>query len=169
MNETAMTIAFYLMAAVTVIGGLGVVLKKNIVHNSLFMILSFVGVAGLFILLNADFLAAVQILVYAGAVAILIGFGVMLTRRPDIKESAPFNKLVLPAGIVVIGTLGIMVWLIGATDWGVMAAEGPVDSIGQIGLMLAREFVVPFEAAAMLLLMAMIGAVVVAKEVKKSK
>src|SRR5881409_1747996 len=78
---------FYLVAAVTVIGALGVVLARNVVHSALFLILALIAVAGIFILLSAEFLAIVQVLIYGGAVTILVLFAMMLTRVRDMPQA----------------------------------------------------------------------------------
>src|SRR5262245_49139993 len=97
---------FYLVAAVTVVSALGVVTARNVVHSALFLILSLISVAGIFILLASEFLAVVQVLVYGGAVTILILFAMMLTRVRDITGSlngrqAPLAALVSIAFAVV--------------------------------------------------------------------
>src|SRR3989304_4285619 len=79
---------FYVVAAVTVIGALGVVMARNVVHAALFLILALLSVAGVFILLSAEFLAIVQVLIYGGAVTILVLFAMMLTRVRDMPQSA---------------------------------------------------------------------------------
>ena len=81
---------FLILAGLTVVGALGTVLMRNIVHSALFLIVSFVGVAAIYVLLNADFLFAVQILIYVGAVATLILFGIMLTR--GVRGNQPQNN-----------------------------------------------------------------------------
>lgn len=169
MSDAVFAVAFYAFSAVTILAALGVVLKKNIVHSALLLILAFVGVAGIYVLLQADFIAFVQILVYAGAVAILVAFGVMLTKRGDIRESNLFNKQKWPALFVVAGVFAVIYALLGQTDWGPLAAAGPEDSTGIIATLMLTDFVVPFETAAILLTVAMLGAIVIAKEVKNSK
>jgi len=162
-------IVFYILAAVTIGAALAVVSLRNIVHSAFYLVLLFVGVAGIYVLLQADFLAAVQILVYAGAVAILLAFGVMLTRRGNIKESNLFNKQAGVAALVVAATLGVIVWLITGTKWVVNPGEAPTDTVGTIATLLLTDYVVPFEVAAVLLLVAMLGAILIAKEVNNSK
>lgn len=169
MSDAVFAVAFYAFSAVTILAALGVVLKKNIVHSALLLILAFVGVAGIYVLLQADFIAFVQILVYAGAVAILVAFGVMLTRRGDIRESNLFNKQKWPALFVVAGVFAVIYALLSQTNWGPLAAAGPEDSTGIIATLMLTDFVVPFETAAILLTVAMLGAIVIAKEVKNSK
>jgi NADH-quinone oxidoreductase subunit J len=93
MGEIIYTAAFYVLAAITLLAAAGVVFNRNLVHSALLLALTFIGVAGLYVLLQADFLAAVQILVYSGAVAVIIVIGVMLTRWKSVATSSPSNKL----------------------------------------------------------------------------
>ena len=88
-----MSFIFYFLAAVTIIGALGVVLSPNVVHSALFLVLSFVGVAAIYFYIGAEFLGAVQLMVYSGAVAVLIVMAIMLTRRDSMAQSNPSQKL----------------------------------------------------------------------------
>ncbi len=162
------TIAFWALAAVIVVSAMLVVVSRNIVHSILWLVLVFLGIAGVFLMLNAPFLAAIQVLVYAGAVSIMIVFGVMLTQRGDMKKTNPFNARViisaLIAGLTVIAA-AVLTYL---SESGMqMSNTGvPTDTVGNIGELMLTKYVVPFEAAAILLLVALIGAVFLAKEVK---
>lgn len=144
------------------------VMNKNIFHSALFMIVTFLGVAGMYVMLYADFLAAVQVLVYGGAIAIFVVFGIMLTQRGNMKESnlfsksAPFAALVSVALILVNGLMAVK------TNWNVSNVAPPEETVGSIAELMLQKFVVPFEVAAILLLVALIGAVIIAKEVKKT-
>lgn len=162
-------ITFYILAAIIIVSALAVVLLKNIVHSALFLILAFVGVAGIYILLNAEFLAAVQILVYAGAIAILIVFAVMLTRRGDIRASNLFNSIYLAAGVVATSLFIVITLFIGRMDWMVSGGNLPENNIEAIANAFLGRFVIPFEVAAVLLLVAIIGAIVVARGVKEER
>ncbi|QGG48149.1 NADH-quinone oxidoreductase subunit J family protein [Heliorestis convoluta] len=169
MNETIYVVAFYILAAIVLLSAIGVVVLKNIVHSALLLALTFVGVAGLYVLLNADYLAAVQVMVYAGAVAILIAFGVMLTRRPNMKESNPFNKSAVVGFVVAAGVFGSMAWAILSTTFP-LGLTAPSDEISVRGVakLLLEDYTVSFEAAALLLTVAMAGAIIIAKGAKKA-
>jgi NADH-quinone oxidoreductase subunit J len=159
---------FWLLTAVILGSALAVVLLKNIVHSALLMIVTFIGIAGLFISLNADFMGLVQILVYVGAVSIILIFGIMLTRRGDMKGSNPFNNYKIGAGIVAIGLFYLVKQAIYKTNWAISqtpAQESYVEAIPELVLV---DLLVPFQLAGLLLLVAMVGAVVLAKGVKKS-
>ncbi len=139
-----------------------VVLSRNLLHAVLFLILSFVGVAGLYITLSADFVAVVQVLIYAGAIAVLMIFAVMLTPRSS-RDNAE-GLLQVPAlvlsGLVASGLAFVAL----ETDWRV-ASGGSFDTTTvAIGEALLSPFVLPFEIASVLLVAAMIGAIVIVSE-----
>jgi NADH-quinone oxidoreductase subunit J len=166
--ENLTAIAFWLLA-LTILGtATMVVMSKNMVHSVLWLIVVFLGQAGIFILLNATFIAAVQILVYAGAVCIMVVFGVMFTMQDDIKKSNLFNKRLL-IGAPVVGLLLVVSSFLAIKSGGsapIAAGSVPEDTVGKIGELLLTNYVVPFEAAAILLLVALIGAVFLSLEVK---
>lgn len=154
---------FWLLAAITIAAALAVVLLKNIVHSALYLVLTFAGVAGLYILLQAEFLAAVQLLVYAGAVAILIVFAVMLTRRGDIKASNLFNINYLAAGVVSLALFIVILLATGRVTWTGTPGVAPASNVGAIAGAFLGRFAIPFEVAAVLLLVAMVGAILLAR------
>lgn len=169
--STMATIVFFISAIIAVASAWGVVTSKNIVHSALFLALSFTGVAVLYILLNAEYLAAVQLLVYTGAVSILVVFAVMLTLRGDVSESSPNTKKSV-WGALVGALVFTMVALVILTnnDWRILAT--PAVSVGttvEISKLLLQWYVIPFEAAAILLTVALIGAVILAKGGNESK
>jgi len=158
---------FYLLAAITVGSALGVAFSDNVVYSAFALMGTLLGVAGMFVLLGADFLGAVQLLVYVGGILVLTLFAVMLTHRiADVHVS---NRAVgrLP-GLVLVGiVLGWMVHVATRAHW-VMGDPGiPAPTTYGIGEVLLTQFVLPFEVASIVLLAALIGAVVVSrKEVK---
>lgn len=163
MGDYIYTVAFYLLAALTLLSAAGVVFNRNLVHSAFLLALTFIGVAGLYVLLQADFLAAVQILVYSGAVAVIIVIGVMLTRWKSVSQSSPNNKLGLFGAIAAILLTGIIVCAEIATPWKLAAATGPAATAPAIAAALFSDYVVAFEAVAVLLLVAMVGAIILAR------
>lgn len=159
-------IIFWIFAFVTIFFGLLTVLMKNLIHSALFMILSFLGVAGLFVLLNADFLAAVQVIVYVGAISVFIIMGVMVTQRKSIKESNPFGRNKLTGGLVAVSIFAVIAAAVSKTKWAISTAPAPESTVKPIADLLMKDFVIPFELAALLLTMAMIGAIIIAKGVR---
>jgi len=139
-----------------------IIVTRNLLHAVLLLILSFVGIAGVFITLSADFVAVVQVLVYAGAIAVLMIFAVMLTPASDRRNEG--NMLQLPAlvlsGLLIAGVSYIVV----QTDWR-EAARGPFrTTAADIGDALVQPFALPFEIASVLLVVALIGAIVLVRE-----
>lgn len=160
--EVGLAIGFWVLAIVSVVSALAVVSARNIFHAALFLILSFVAVAGIYITLNADFLAAVQILIYAGAIAVLLLFALMLTR--DVQQGNPSNRLQVPAFIIAALMLITFISVFTATPWRI-ATEAPTEpTTAPIAAALFVGFVLPFEVASVLLLAAIIGAIVLVKE-----
>jgi NADH:ubiquinone oxidoreductase subunit 6 (subunit J) len=163
MGELIYTVAFYVLAAITLIAAAGVVFNRNLVHSAFLLALTFIGVAGLYVLLQADFLAAVQILVYSGAVAVIIVIGVMLTRWKNVATSSPSNKLGWGAALATLLLTGIIVCSVLVTPWNLSAAQGPAATASAIAAVLFSDYMVAFEAVAVLLLVAMVGAIILAR------
>jgi NADH-quinone oxidoreductase subunit J len=162
-----MEIAFWILSAITVIGAVLAITLRNLVHCVLSLILFFLGIAGHYLLLRADFLGAVQILIYIGAVAVLILFAIMLTRHVTGTEG-PREVLGgkwwsgMGTSIIVAGLL----WAVIRRDQitSMLPAGAAKTSVAEIGRALVGDWVVPFEAMAVLLTAALIGAVVIALE-----
>lgn len=168
-EEMAQLVVYWILAVVILGAALAMVLSKNLVHSALFMVVTFIGVAGIYLMLSADFLAAMQILVYVGAISVLLVFGVMLTRRGDIAMSNLFNKYKIVAGVICLGLFLILERLIMTSTWQPSIFSAPESTVGPIADLLMTKYVVPFEVAALLLLVAMVGAILVAKGVKQSR
>lgn len=158
--------AFYTLALVIVVSALLVVLMRNIVHSVLWLAVCFIGMAGLFLTLDADFLAVVQVLVYAGAVCIMVVLAIMVIRRADMKLTNPFNSQVYAAAGVVALVLALCTFLAVRTQWLVSRARVPENTVENIANLLLSKYVIPFEVVAVLLLVALIGALLIAREVK---
>lgn len=163
------TIAFGILSVVIVGFALAMVLSKNLVHSAIFMAVTFIGVAGIYLTLSAGFLATVQILIYVGAISILMVFGVMLTRRGDIAASNLFNKYILSGLTVAAALFLILGRLILTSNWTISSFSVPESTIGPIAELMMNVYVIPFEVAAILLLAAMVGAIIVAKGVKHTR
>ena len=165
-------LAFWILALIMIGAAVAVVLLRDIFRAALLLILCFFTVAGIYITLNADFLAAVQVLIYAGAIGILLIFAIMLTR--NLKEGSPFSKLNIPALFIALLVLATIVGVVVSTDWTTVtevpnAVTMPVDesTTGYIAKALFDSnegFVLPFEIASVLLLAALIGAIVLVRD-----
>ncbi len=165
------TIVFFILAIVTLGSALAVIFLKNLVHSTLMLIVAFLGVASIYFSLQSDFLAGVQIMVYGGAVAILIVLGLLLIKRgePTMDHTNLFAYHNLPMAIASILFGIVLVVSLGKTQWpGAMEAAAIAESsTAELANSMLSEYVVAFELAAVLLLVAMIAAIIIAKEVKK--
>jgi NAD(P)H-quinone oxidoreductase subunit 6 len=163
--STTQLICFLVLAATVVVGALAVVLLPNIVYSAFLLGGVFLGVAGLYLLLNASFVAAAQILVYVGAVNVLILFAIMLVNKREDLSAIPSLGLrrLLSAGVCG-GLLLLLLRVAYATAW---PSPGPTpvgeEATIRIGEHFFSDYLLPFELASVLLLMAMIGAIVLAR------
>ena len=169
----ALQIIFIVISAITLISALVVVTNRNLFHAALALMVSFLGVAGLYVLLEAGFLAAAQLLVYIGAIALLILFAIMLTRRMMDTIEPPLNSQWLWSSVTAVLVFALFSLIITQTWTAVepaVASEAVLrGSITQLGVWLvsADHYVIPFEATSVLLLAALIGAIVIAMPEKK--
>ncbi len=159
-----MQIAFFIFSLIAVIGALLVVTTRRLFHSALALVLSFVGVAGLYILLEAEFLAALQILIYVGAIALLILFAIMLTRHLMDPKARAFNEQWWVAALVAGLLFVVLLAMIVRVPWPVRAASVPQNLIENLGASFVGEYLVPFEVASVLLMAALIGAIIIARE-----
>ena len=166
----ATAIAFYFISACILGFAVLVISTKDTVHSVLFLVLDFLFVAALYVLLGAEFLAAIQILVYAGGIVVLYLFVVMLVnlKRPPEAHADPHRKTKLGFGLsaAVLAELALLAVRSSAAPVRPIVAAAAVPVTGNtevVGWMLYTSYLIPFEIASMLLLVAMIGAIVLAK------
>jgi NADH:ubiquinone oxidoreductase subunit 6 (subunit J) len=166
MSMSVSHVVFVILSAVALIGALGVVINRNLFHAALFLVLSFVGVAGFYILLEAEFLAMVQLLVYVGAISILIIFAIMLSRRLMSPEFKASNEQWLWALVAAVALFAILAYILLRVTWPTVEASVPDGMIVELGKALvdANQFLLVFEVASVLLLVALVGAVIIARE-----
>jgi NADH-quinone oxidoreductase subunit J len=155
-------VIFYFVAALTVLGGLGVVLARNVVHSALFLIVALMAVAAVFILLSAEFLAIVQVLIYGGAVTILILFAMMLTRVRDMPGALDGPQRPF-AAVAAAAFLAISILAVVSAEWPGETEEITVIAFSDLGDKLFRNWAAPFEVASLVLLVALIGAIILAR------
>jgi NADH-quinone oxidoreductase subunit J len=157
-------IAFWILAVVGVGAALAVVLLRDIFRAALSLVLCFIAVAGIYVTLSADFLAAVQILVYVGAISILLLLGILLTR--DLQHGSPMNKLKLPAFVVALAFLGTVAYAVFNTPWRISseAALEPTTAALAAKLFGENGYILSVEMAGLLLLAAVLGAIVLVRE-----
>jgi len=158
------SVIFAILAGITLGSALMVVTSRNLLHSALWLIASFFGIAGIFILLQAEFLAVVQVLIYIGAIAMLIIFAIMLTRRIMDPQQPRFNsQWGLVGGFAALLFVGLAA-VVTRVAWPVAVGEVPADAIAQLGVDFVGVYAVPFEIASVLLVVAMIGAIIIARE-----
>ncbi|MEW6508972.1 MAG: NADH-quinone oxidoreductase subunit J [Bacteroidota bacterium] len=164
---TLYDILFYLFAVITIASAFVVVTTKNVIYSGFSLLLTFFGVAGIYVLLGADFLAIVQIMVYVGGILILILFGVMLTNKITDVDIRTGTIHLLPAavgvGILFGALISVMVW----TDWKSEPVELPVTTTYTIGRELLTNYVLIFVLLGLLLLVVLIGAASIARRDKE--
>jgi NADH-quinone oxidoreductase subunit J len=173
-QSTLFSVIWWGVAAMVVIAAFLVVQLPDLLKAALALIASFLGIAGLFVLLNAEFVAMVQLLIYAGAIPILIIFAILVLR--DVQRGNPFNRLRAPALFLAALLLALLVFVVTGTPWNLLqdqvlssahqleAAAVLSNPSPVIGTLLMKDFALPMEAAAVLLLAGLLGALVLVKE-----
>ena len=159
-------VVFIILSAIAIAGALGVVLNRRLFRSALFLVLSFVGVAGFYILLEVELLAMIQLLVYVGAIAILIIFAIMLSRQAMATDDKVLNEQWALGGVVAAALFAGLVYVLLKANWPVVEAAAPTEGIRRLGEALVNPngFLLPFEVASVLLLVALVGAVIIARE-----
>jgi NADH:ubiquinone oxidoreductase subunit 6 (subunit J) len=155
-------ILFVVLAIGVIGGGLAVVTLRNVIHSAVAMMVCFGSLAGMYALLGAPIVAAAQVLIYLGAISVLIIFAIMLTQAGDASLPAPFHRqlpFALVTAVIVIGLIG---WAVMQTDWS-HAAEAVATNLGKIATALFTDYALPFEIISLLLLAAIIGAIFLAR------
>jgi NADH:ubiquinone oxidoreductase subunit 6 (subunit J) len=143
-------------------GGLAVVTLRNIIHSAVAMMICFGSLAGMYLLLGAGIVAAAQVLIYLGAISVLILFAIMLTQAGDANLPAPFHRQVWLAAFVSLVVIGLVVWAATITDWGAGVEATAID-LQAIAVSLFTAYALPFEIVSLLLLAAIIGAIFLAR------
>jgi NADH:ubiquinone oxidoreductase subunit 6 (subunit J) len=169
------TLIFWILAVILVVAALLVVSMRNIVHSALALVVVFAMASGIYVLLNAEFIAIVQILIYVGAVTILILFALMLTRLSGLQITNPTNKLWWIA-VIICAFLGASIiyavttsrHLIASTGNGASQLPPGINNVVRIGQLLyspdGYSYLLPFEIASLVLLVAIVGAIVIGRE-----
>jgi NADH-quinone oxidoreductase subunit J len=167
MQPVATTFFFYFLSALTVLSGVLVITRKNPVHSALALIVALIGQAGLYLMLYAPFVAGVQIILYAGGIMVLFLFVIMLVNIERSQREEQFNKQWI-VGIAAAVALGVLfMWVFAKSkslfpDRGISMPEG--SNTQQVAVLLYGNYMFAFEIASLLLLVAIIGAVVMAKK-----
>jgi NADH-quinone oxidoreductase subunit J len=166
---TLMQVAFLVLAVAAVASAVGVVTSRNIFYSALMLIACLFMVAGFYVLLQAPFLAAVQVLIYVGAIAVLIIFAVMLTEGMMSKTTRSWNEQWWVALLVALCLAAVLLYIVVTATWQVSNAAPPAEAIAALGQTMMSTYVLPFEVASVILLMALIGAIIIAREEREEK
>ena len=167
MTPVATTFFFYFLSAIAVIGALLTITRRNPVHSALSLIFTLLALAGLYLMLYAPFVAGVQIILYAGGIMVLFLFVIMLVNLEKAELEEQFNKQWLVGGLAaaIFGGLLLFIYVKGKGVFPANFVLRPEENnTQQIGLMLYKNYAFPFEIASVLLLVAIVGAVVMAKK-----
>ncbi len=164
--EGVQIVSFGILAVMMVGAALGVVLFSNIVYSAFLLGGVFISISGIYLLLNADFVAAAQVLIYVGAVNVLILFAIMLVNKR--QDFAPLPRRWIRKGataLVCIGLFALLGTMVLVTPWSINSTSPAVveNTIVEIGKHFFSDFLLPFELASVLLLMAMVGAIILAR------
>jgi NAD(P)H-quinone oxidoreductase subunit 6 len=163
-TEAWVSLVFYLAAAGAILGGLKMVTESNMVRSAMSLVLALACVSVVYLLLSADFLAVVQVIVYVGAIMILMLFAIMLTPGQVELPAVAERGQRLAAGLVAASIGAIALYAIFTHPWNLRPAPLNVATTEYIGQLLFTTYVLPFEIASLLLTAAMIGAIVIARE-----
>jgi NADH-quinone oxidoreductase subunit J len=161
-DDIGIIIAFYILAGTSLACALMVAFVRNLIHAVLFLALTFVGVAGVYIVLSADFVAVVQVLIYAGAVGVLMTFAIMLTPAAD-RLNAP-TMFQIPALLLALLVGGVTIFVAYDTEWAISGRDAFSTTARALGDAFLEPYVVAFEVASVLLVTAMIGAIILTRE-----
>ena len=161
MEDTGVVVAFWLFAIITIGSALGVAFVRNLIHAVVFLVISFMAVAGLYITLSADFIAVAQILIYAGAISVLMVFAIVLTPQDERRNGDGFLRL--PALALAVLVAATMIFVAVDNGWQIADRPGFEETASLIGESLLDKYVLPFEIASVLLLVAMLGAIVLVR------
>jgi NADH-quinone oxidoreductase subunit J len=164
MTDWIYTVAFYAVAGGALLGALGVLFLRNLFHAGLSLMLALFAVAAAFVLLGAEFLAGVQVLIYVGAVAVLILFAVMLTQRITSAGVRQYTRALLPAFLVVAALAAVVALVMLRVELPPLAGVPEAAALEELAGMLLSTYLLPFEVISLLLLGALVGAIVLARK-----
>ncbi len=163
-TDVFVAIAFYVTAIAMVVGAVGMVLNRDMIRSAMLLVLVLAGVAAMYVLLSADFLAVAQLLVYVGAIMILMLFAIMLTpNQLDLPGGSPTAQRI-SAALTSLAVGAISVWVMVNHPWNIRSAPLNMETAATIGNLLLTTYVLPFWIASVLLTVGLVGAIVIARE-----
>ena len=163
-TDVFVAITFYVVAITMVVGAVGMVLNRDMIRSAMLLVLVLSGVAVMYVLLSADFLAVAQLLVYVGAIMILMLFAIMLTpNQLDLPGGSPQAQRISSA-LVALAVGALAVWAVLTQPWLLRQAPLNLETAATLGTLLLTTYVLPFWIASVLLTVGLIGAIVIARE-----
>lgn len=161
-------LVFYMFSFIVIISAMGVVFSRKLMYSAFSLLFTFFGVAGLYAILNADFLAVTQIMIYVGGILVLIIFGIMLTSKVtgvDVISGGTGKALYIGSAVISVTMLAFLIFLYTTVDWNLPGTVNYENStLEAIGTVLLTKYVLTFLVAAILLLIAFIGAALIARK-----
>ena len=157
-------IVFWFFVVMTIAAALTVVLSKNLIYAAIALLVTFLGVAAMYVFLWADFMAGTQVMIYIGGILILLLFGIMLTTKITSVRISHTNVQRGVGALIVAAIFGGLIWMINFTPWLQILSQEQQQTVHDIGTLLMTDFLLPFEVASVLLLGALIGAAVLARK-----
>ncbi len=157
-------IVFWFFVVMTIAAALTVVLSKNLIYAAIALLVTFLGVAAMYVFLWADFMAGTQVMIYIGGILILLLFGIMLTTKITSVRISHTNVQRGVGALIVTAIFVGLIWMINFTPWLQILSQEPQQTVHDIGILLMTDFLLPFEVASVLLLGALIGAAVLARK-----
>lgn len=162
---TLYDIIFWFFAVITLVSAGVVVFSRNIIYSAFSLLFTFFGVAGIYVLLNADFIAVAQVMIYVGGILVLLLFGVMLTNKIISVDMKTGTLQTIPASILIGMTAGVLCGVFYVTDWRVLQGlPEPKATINSLGEAFMTTYLLPFEVASVILLVALVGAAMIARK-----
>jgi len=158
---------FYVFAVLTVASGAFMVFTRNVVYSAFSLLFTFFGVAGLYVFAGADFIAAVQVLIYVGGILVLLLFGVMLSHRIRGVELKTGTLQMVPGILVCAGVLALLLRVMRGTAWPLVTALPMAPTSARLGQLFLTDYLIPFEIVSVLLLAALVGAAFIARRVER--
>ncbi len=169
---TLVSFMFYFFEAVVALSAIGLALVRNVFYGALLLIVCLLGLAGIYVLAMAEFVAITQILIYAGGILVVIIFGIMLTTKISGKPLAIEHTFILSGLLLACGCCALMMYLISQEPFPPVqqtSASNAFSHVNTIGIALFSEYMLPFEIAGLLLLIALVGASVIASTIKSNR
>ena len=157
-------IVFWFFVVMTIAAALMVVISKNLIYAAIALLVTFLGVAAMYVFLWADFMAGTQVMIYIGGILILLLFGIMLTTKITSVRISHTNVQRGVGALIVAAIFVGLIWMINLTPWLQISSQEPQQTVHDIGTLLMTDFLLPFEVASVLLLGALIGAAVLARK-----